>query len=62
MKYDEHLPGAQAPVTGRYEELNVLGSRTGLAVYAKEGDRLPVLPRGFMWRLNRTVGSEAIPE
>jgi hypothetical protein len=47
----EHPPGAHAPVTGHYEELNVFGSPTGKVEHMKEGDLLPSAPRGFGWRL-----------
>jgi hypothetical protein len=33
----EHQPGAQAPETGHYEELNVFGSRTGRVEHVQEG-------------------------
>jgi hypothetical protein len=46
----EHQPGAHAPETGHYEELNVFGSRTGRVEHVQEGERLPFAPRGFSWR------------
>ena len=46
----EHQPGAHAPVTGQYEELNVFGSSTGRVEHVREGERLPNAPRGFSWR------------
>ena len=46
----EHQPGDHAPVTGRYEELNVFGARTGNVHHAREGEPLPSAPRGFLWR------------
>ena len=44
----EHQPGAHAPATGHYEELNVFGSRN--VEHVREGERLPHGPRGFTWR------------
>jgi hypothetical protein len=46
----EHQPGAHAPSTGHYEELNVFGSRTGRVEHVREGKPLPHAPRGFTWR------------
>jgi hypothetical protein len=50
MAKEEHQPGAHAPVTGHYEELNVFGSSTGRVEHVREGERLPHGPRGFSWR------------
>jgi hypothetical protein len=50
MEPDEHLPSEPAQYTGRYDELNVFGTPTGLSIAANKGDALPSLPRGFMWR------------
>jgi hypothetical protein len=47
----EHNPNEHAPVSGRYELLNVFGTGTGEAVCAGEGERLPAAPRGYRWRL-----------
>jgi hypothetical protein len=46
----EHQPGAPAPRTGRYQELNVFGTPTGKVVDAEEDSRLPAASRGFSWR------------
>ena len=46
----ERRPGAAAPSTGHYEELNVFGNPTGKVVHAEEGSKLPAAPRGFSWR------------
>jgi hypothetical protein len=46
----EHQPGARAPATGRYEELNVFGSPTGRIERVREGEPLPASPRGHSWR------------
>jgi hypothetical protein len=46
----EHQPGAHAPVTGLYEELNVFGSPTRKVEHVQEGERLPRAPRDFSWR------------
>src|SRR5262249_50754308 len=43
-------PGTAAPVSGRYEELNVLGAASGVVIEVAEGDVLPKLPRGCTWR------------
>ena len=50
MTRDEHLPGERARCSGRYEELNVFGARTGMVHYAREGEPLPSAPRGFTWQ------------
>jgi len=50
MAREEHQPGTYAPRQGRYEELNVFGSRTGRIEHVWEGERLPLAPRGFTWR------------
>jgi hypothetical protein len=50
MEADEHLPGDPAPHTGQYHELNVFGTHTGRTIEVEQGERLPVLPRGFTWR------------
>jgi hypothetical protein len=49
-EWQEHHPGAHAPATGRYEELNIFGTRTGRIEHVREGERLPTGPRGFSWR------------
>jgi hypothetical protein len=46
----EHQPGAHAPATGHYEELNIFGTPTGRVEHVREGERLPHGPRGFTWR------------
>ena len=51
MPDNEYTPGAKAPKTGDYEELNVLGVPTGVMIHRTEGDLLPGLLRGFTWRL-----------
>jgi hypothetical protein len=40
-------PGHVRP---RQEELNVFGSSTGKVEHVREGERLPLAPRGFTWR------------
>jgi hypothetical protein len=50
METDEHISGEPARLTGRYDELNVFGTRTGRTIEAHRGERLPVLPRGYTWR------------
>jgi hypothetical protein len=56
----EQQPGAPAPATGRYAELNVLGARTGRVQHVVKGDSLPGAPLGFSWRLieDMTVGTD----
>jgi hypothetical protein len=44
-------PSNPAPVSGVYEETNVLGGQTGVRVTVGKGDQLPPSPRGFRWRL-----------
>jgi hypothetical protein len=51
MEPTDHLPGEPARHTGRYGELNVFGTHTGRTIEAECGERLPVLPRGYTWRL-----------
>jgi len=46
----EHQPGTCAPITGRFEELNIFGSPTGKIEHVREGERLPPAPQGFSWR------------
>jgi hypothetical protein len=52
MHSNEYMPGEPAPHEGRYEELNVLGARTGKVVEVTELQPFPEAPRGFTWRLN----------
>ena len=47
----EHLPGERARYSGDYEERNVFDTATGKRIYVDQGAILPVLPRGFTWRL-----------
>ena len=49
----EHQPGEPASATGLYREVNVFGSPTGRIVRAERGERLPLAPRGFGWRLTK---------
>ena len=51
MDVSEHQPGDLAPVAGAYEELNIFGSPTGSAAILQQGERIPLSPRGFTWRL-----------
>ena len=46
--------------TGAYEELNVLGTPTGMVHRAHEGEPLPRAPRGFTWRrvLRQTTAND----
>lgn len=44
-------PGDQAPRSGVYAEVNVLGTPTGLTISVIQGTALPAAPRGFVWRL-----------
>jgi hypothetical protein len=40
---EEHQPGTRAPITGRFEELNIFGSPTGKVEHvppAPQGNRL----------------------
>jgi len=50
MPIDEYLPRSPAPHTGLFEELNIFGAPTGVAVFMTQGKALPDTPRGFMWR------------
>jgi hypothetical protein len=54
---NEHQPGAHAPITGHFEELNIFGSPTGRVEPAQEGERLPPAPLGFSWRLIEDTAS-----
>ncbi len=42
-------PGDRAPVPGLYAQMNTKGARTGVRVYAAQGDALPAAPSGFTW-------------
>jgi hypothetical protein len=46
----EHALGDSAPATGKYELLNLFGSRTGMTEQVVEGEPLPKAPRGYTWR------------
>ena len=46
----EHQPGTRAPITGRFEELNIFGSPIGKIEHVREGERLLPAPQGFSWR------------
>jgi hypothetical protein len=48
MIHTELQPGQQAPVTGRYQALNVFGSPDTI-ISIRAGEHLPDLPRGFTW-------------
>jgi|SRR5580698_1333466 hypothetical protein len=50
MTFNDYPPGAKAPVTGPYEELNVFGASTGKVVEIQQDEALPSAPRGFTWR------------
>jgi hypothetical protein len=50
MATGDHLPGDPARHTGRYDELNVLGTHTGRMIEVERGERLPDNPRGYTWR------------
>jgi hypothetical protein len=56
MNEKAHRPEDAAPASGYYEELNVLGIRTGTVVHITEGERLPKAPPGFTWRKLDTDG------
>ena len=58
MAREEHQPGTRAPETGLYEELNIFGSSTGRVEHVREGERLPLAPRGFTWRHLEDDGCE----
>jgi hypothetical protein len=47
----ERDPADNAPVSGRYELLNIFGTPTGEALNASAGERLPGAPLGYSWRL-----------
>jgi len=49
LRAREYPPGMSAPVTGTYEQLNVLGTATGMRIIVKQGEPLPAAPRGFTW-------------
>jgi hypothetical protein len=44
-------PGEPAPLAGRYQQLNIFGSRTATTVHVQRGEPLPAAPRSFTWRL-----------
>lgn len=45
-------PGELALLDGRYQQLNIFGTRTGTTVHAQRGEPLPAAPRNFTWRLD----------
>ena len=47
----EHEPGASAPLSGVYREVNIFGTPTGRRVQVQEGEPLPSAPVGFSWVL-----------
>ena len=49
MAAREYPPGMRAPAAGVYEQLNVLGSPTGIRINVAHGEALPAAPRGFTW-------------
>jgi hypothetical protein len=51
-------PGAAAPVTGVYQELNVFGTPTGRQTIAQEGEQLPHAPIMFSWRLKSSADGD----
>ena len=55
----EHPPGSPAPLSGRYEQLNVFGTSTGIRVNVRAGETLPVTPRGHCWVLVEEDSEEA---
>ncbi len=50
MGQNEFAPGSLAPRSGLFEEVNVLGTPTGVITVQDEGEPFPGAPRGFMWR------------
>ena len=57
MAFNDLPPGASAPASGLYEELNVFGTPTGNTIFVLDGEKLPTSARGFTWRpfANRSV-------
>jgi hypothetical protein len=51
----DYAPGSEAPEAGVYEELNVFGTSTGITERVAKGERLPLAPLGYSWRM--AVGS-----
>ncbi|HUB12073.1 MAG TPA: hypothetical protein VMB34_08955 [Acetobacteraceae bacterium] len=45
----EYPAGAAAPASAAYESVNLFGRRTGHRITVRQGEILPVLPRGFNW-------------
>ncbi len=54
MKVREYPPGARAPSAGIYEQLNVLGTPSGVRITVAQGDVLPPAPRGWTWSIVET--------
>lgn len=50
MGASERQPGAPAPESGLYEELNIFGTPTGRTAALDAGQTLPPSPRCFTWR------------
>ena len=47
----DHAPGSEAPASGVYEQLNIFGTATGITERVAEGERLPLAPQGYSWRM-----------
>jgi hypothetical protein len=47
----EHSPGDAAPAAGVYEQLNIMGSPTGIRVNLAHGHPMPSAPLGHYWTL-----------
>jgi hypothetical protein len=48
---DDHEPGQPAPATGTYEQLNIMGTPTGIRAQVSQGHPLPRAPFCHTWRL-----------
>ena len=46
----EHSPGALAPATGVYEQINIFGQPNGIRVSVECGQPLQHAPIGHFWR------------
>ena len=55
-EHQDHQSGTRASVTGHYEELNVFGTLTGRVERVRQGEHLPLGPRGFTWRQIEQAG------
>jgi len=55
---EEYNSGDLVPATGQYEQLNVLGRRTGMRRTLVEDQLFPPGPHGFTWTISEEPEAE----